>query len=579
MSRGLNLLPVTLLALAFSHAILRAQDTPNLFANGKMDDFTEQPNPWGGVDANGNLRGLMADQIAVDDNGNIGGAQFSPGIAVGDLNGDGLLDLVVADPKGFFWYFPNRGTKTQPKFTSGEIMPIWLGSRPRKQDEEATRELNNDGPTDHLVPRINLVDFDGDGKLDLVAGIFPGLLYYIRNTGTSLQAAFSTPRDLSELKAVPLRSDGRLDCNYLSPCLWDWFGTGRFDLIRGDGTYSANSIFLFTNMGSNTDPVFNESHQVKIIPGLGREHLTPQIVDWNNDGKPDIITGERTGQIEVFLNTSEDPSHPTFDQGQKLTFGGRDTFGHFTTVATGSLSGNPKVPDVVFSNDTGEIFLCRNSGAPGAPRFTSPPAPLKGTNPYPKILVPSSWALGGWDSFHPYPLHGWAEGPPWGVPYEILEVTNAQKEPGFQVPQGVTWRNALEYELLEHKGVYFPETYYPQFEDETQKHSIIWTGRVPMKSETDYEVSFWVKGEGVREVSYAFGGGQERFPGTDDRSFNTIKITNPISLTTAWNQIDDTISWQTSNGVRNDTVNFGFQINFYGQGKVYLADVQVHQKN
>jgi hypothetical protein len=544
-----------------------------------MDDFTEQANPWGGVDAGGNLRGLTANQIAVDDNGNIVGAQFSPGIAVGDLNGDGLLDLVVADPKGFFWFFPNSGTKTEPKFTSGEVMPVWLGSRPQKEGEENSRQLNNDGPVDHIVPRISLVDFDGDGKLDLVAGIFPGLLYYIRNTGTATQPAFSTPQDLSDLKAVPLRRDKRLDCNYLSPCLCDWFGRGRFDLIRGDGTYAANSIFLFTNRGSNTDPVFNESNQVKIIPGLGREHLTPQAVDWNNDGKPDIITGERTGQIEVFLNTSKDPSSPSFDQGQKLILGGSDTFGRFTTVATGSLSGNPKAPDLVFSNDTGEVFFCRNSGAPGTPRFTSPPTVLKGTNPYPKILVSSFWALGGWDSFSPYSLHGWSEGPPWGVPYEILEVTNVQKEPGFELPQGVNWRNALEYKVLEHKSVYFPNSYYPQVEDETQKHTIAWTGHVSMKSETDYEVRFWIKGEGIREVSYAFNAGQLRYPGTNDYSFNSVKITNPSSLSTAWNQVDDTISWRTTNGVRNDPENFGFQINFYGQGKLYLADVHVHQKD
>ena len=42
----------------------------------------------------------------------------------------------------------------------------------------------------------------------------------------------------------------------------------------------------------------------KIIPGYGREHLTPQVVDWNNDGKPDIICGERAGYVDLFLNTS-----------------------------------------------------------------------------------------------------------------------------------------------------------------------------------------------------------------------------------------------------------------------------------
>ena len=46
---------------------------------------------------------------------------------MGDLNGDGLPYIVVADPKGYFWFFPNSGTATAPKFTGGEIMPIWIG--------------------------------------------------------------------------------------------------------------------------------------------------------------------------------------------------------------------------------------------------------------------------------------------------------------------------------------------------------------------------------------------------------------------------------------------------------------------
>jgi hypothetical protein len=562
---------------------LNAEDTPtmpNLFESGNMNDFTEQVNPWGGVDAAGNLHGLTSSQIAVDDNGRIGGVDFSPSVAVGDLNGDGLLDLVVADPKGFFWFYANHGTKLQPKFTNGEVMPIWLGSlpKPKGSTEDTNPNHNVGGPTDHLVPRIQLVDFDGDGALDIVAGTFPGLLYYIHNDGSTAQPNFSTPKDLNELKSIPLRSDGRLDCNYLSPFLYDFFQDGRLDLIRGDGTYSANSVFLFRNKGSNAAPVFNESNQIKIIPGMGREHLTPHVVDWNNDGKPDIITGERTGQIEVFLNTSQDPANPTFDQGQKLKFGGKDTFGNFTSVTTGSFSGNPKVPDVIFSNDTGEIFLCRNTGTPGAPKFTLPPEPFKGVNPYPKILVPSSWALGWWDSFYTYTLHGWSEGAPYGVPYEVLEVTNAQKEQGFAPPQGVTWKNALKYELLDRKSVYFKDAYYPKAEDETQQHSIDYTKRVPLDSETDYEVTFWIKGDGVHDVTYAFHGGQTRNPGTDDRDINFFDITKPVSLSSSWSQVDEIVSWNTTNGHQHDSVNFGFSFNFYGQGHLYMADIQVHKK-
>ena len=581
MTKLFSILPSLLFILGSTDSRLSAQDaakTPNLLSNGDMLDFTEQPNLWGGADALGNMRVLSSIQFAVDENGRIDRFEFSPSVAVGDLNGDGLRDLVVADPKGFIWFFPNSGTKAQLKFTTGEVMPIWLGGLAKEANQQDDDKLNIGGATDRLVPRIQLVDFDGDGKLDLVVGTYPGKLFYIHNTGSATQPVFATPKDLGQLKYIPLRSDGRLNCNYLCPFLSDWSKTGRLDLLMGDGTYSANSIYLYTNKGSNAQPIFNELNKNKVVVGFGREQLTPQVVDWNNDGKPDIITGERTGQIEVFLNTSEDPAHPTFDQGQIIKIGNQDTFGQFTTVTTANFSGNPKVPDLIISNNSGEIFLCRNTGTPGAPQFASPPEPIKATNPYPSILVSSSWCLGFYDYHDLYPFHGWADGTPCGVPYEILEVVNAQKEPDFAPPEGVTWKNALEYKLLDRKGVYFTDSYYPVLEDDTQQHGIWLNKTVTLSSETEYQISFWIKSEGVHDASLMFHGDQLLHPGTGDRTHTRVKFKKPISLGANWARVVENVSWNTTYpGREHDPTAFWFHIGFYGQGKLYLSDVEIHK--
>ena len=132
-----------------------------------MENVRRSCIPWSGVDENGNIHGLEGNSLAVGEDGNIEYAQFGPSIAVGDLDGDGKPDLVLADTKGFFWYFANSGTLNIAVFTKGEVMPIWLGEPVIAGDKEGA---------DCIVPRIQLVDLDGNGKLDLIVGTYSGKL-------------------------------------------------------------------------------------------------------------------------------------------------------------------------------------------------------------------------------------------------------------------------------------------------------------------------------------------------------------------------------------------------------------------
>ena len=52
---------LALLFLALSYSSLLAQDVPttrNLMQDSLLTSFTEQVNPWAGLDINGNLRGI-----------------------------------------------------------------------------------------------------------------------------------------------------------------------------------------------------------------------------------------------------------------------------------------------------------------------------------------------------------------------------------------------------------------------------------------------------------------------------------------------------------------------------------------
>ena len=101
----------------------------------------------------------------------------NPEHTLGDLDGDGDMDLVVLDMAyGEFGYYENIGTATAPAFTRA----------PDGKDpfETLPRFFNFQAPA--------LGDVDKDGDLDLLVGDASGRLFYFENTGTATGPVFIT---------------------------------------------------------------------------------------------------------------------------------------------------------------------------------------------------------------------------------------------------------------------------------------------------------------------------------------------------------------------------------------------------
>jgi hypothetical protein len=198
------------------------------------------------------------------------GAESVPALA--DLDGDGDLDLLLAnkidpgnDTTGTIAYFENTGTAKVPAFTERDPLPL-RGAF-------------------HWAPAV--VDLDGDGLLDLVAGTWNDRVQWWRNSGTRV-----VPRWVRADSALITITRG----TNTIPTLADLDGDGDLDMIVGEASGQLN---LFRNVGSRTAPRFElVSDEFQDID-VGRRSA-PHLADLDGDGRLELLIGAEDGHIEVW---------------------------------------------------------------------------------------------------------------------------------------------------------------------------------------------------------------------------------------------------------------------------------------
>ncbi|HEX4139232.1 MAG TPA: hypothetical protein VHY09_02725 [Candidatus Methylacidiphilales bacterium] len=549
-ARAVPLAVLVLLGLLAAPAAAQTASV-NLLPAGSFSSVRQTYVPWAGVDDQNRIHCIEGSQWMVNDAGKIARAPFGPSVAVADLNGDGKQDLILADTYGYFWYFPNTGTPQAPAFTQGEVIPIWLG-------EQATEDNHTEALSD-VVPRIQLVDFSGTGKLDVVAGTYAGKLFHVPNIGSSAQPNFRPTLALDTL-IINTHRRGALWCNYLAPFFTAAFNGGGnvLDLLTGEGTYSANSVWFLHNTDTNDHPTFDEDpeHFKRLVPGMGLEQLAPQVVDWNNDGKPDIITGDRTGCINLFLNNSTDPSKPTFAPGVHVRIAGQEKMGNSITVTVCDLSGN-KLPNLLIGRDDGTLLYAVNHGTLGNPQFTTPATPLKG------VLPPT---------YHYTQPTQWRKWGAYGAPYEMLGVTNPQLEPGFAFPEGEKTTYALRFWVWPYKNLYF-QRYYPPEENVWNEHVVRGPG-LTIKMNTRYRLHFWVMApqNSVTDFRYNLYDG-----GRPDQKWVPPNVTGDIQTSSQWTEVTRDFKIDNEPDPTIKQYGYTFEFRFQGQEPFYIDDVQINE--
>jgi len=211
----------------------------------------------------------------------VSGGDFTK-VAAGDLDADGDPDLVLGNEDGFLLYVQNNGDGLSPAIeieAGGETFRV-------------ASPLGLHGPSEALwgYTQPVLVDWDGDGDLDLIVGSLHSYYLYLANTGTPERAVFAAPEILQrEGQPLEVAWRGR-------PVVHDFDGDGTKDLLAFDGD-SMLTVFYRKPSGKNEfdrgELVLDEQGEPMKMSGEksngGRGMLA--LMDWDEDGSLDLIAG------------------------------------------------------------------------------------------------------------------------------------------------------------------------------------------------------------------------------------------------------------------------------------------------
>ncbi|MBQ4614517.1 MAG: VCBS repeat-containing protein [Akkermansia sp.] len=190
-------------------------------------------------------------------------------VAMQDLTGDGIADLVAGLSDGSVYYYTGRSDGTLGAAT--ELMDASIaGSRAY--------------PTFH--------DWNGDGVSDLVVGTGSGhvkVVMGVRNASTGA-LTFSTPVSIAEIE-VPGRA---------APAFADVNGDGVSDMIVGAGDGSLTLYY-------GTDNGFCKVSSWK-LEDVSWERTRVSLADLNGDSTLDLIVGGSTGAVYAVYGSKLDGS-------------------------------------------------------------------------------------------------------------------------------------------------------------------------------------------------------------------------------------------------------------------------------
>lgn len=186
---------------------------------------------------------------------------------------------------------------------------------------------------DHCIHLPCIVDWDGDGREDILVGAEDGYVSFLQNCGEG-RDGFPRFENRGRVETTkPLVHAGILP----SPAAFDFSGDGHFDLVVGN---SAGELLFYPSrerdgtiyLGKETmleaggRPIRLAAGLTGSIQGPSEKmfgYSCPTIAGWTGSGHMDLLVSDVTGRHRLFRNTGEKTLPPRFEEEEFLTCEGK----------------------------------------------------------------------------------------------------------------------------------------------------------------------------------------------------------------------------------------------------------------